>query len=183
MARAGDVAVQDVRIQQTWTTIGNLSLRDPGTRRHTPAIVSSIQSTSPVPSPIPAALRMFQLYCTNLQSNASAYIVHNYIMLARYRRINVASSWGGEEARDEMDALIITFGYAVFAMGRVDSSHMHHKLTTAARDNTAWPRSFSTPAPWPPAARVCGPRPSRTFRTTRSTTVNTSVRPMMHPLI
>ena len=56
-------------------------------------------------------------------------------MLARYRRINVPSSWGGEEARDEMDTLIITFGYAVFAMGRVDSSHMHHKLSTAARDN------------------------------------------------
>lgn len=75
MARAGDVAVQDARIQQTWTTIGNLSLRDPGTRRHTPATVSSIQSTSPVPSLIPAALRMFQLYCTNLQSSASAYII------------------------------------------------------------------------------------------------------------
>ena len=75
MAIACDVAVQDVWIQQTWTTIGNLSLRDPGTRRHTPAIVSSIQSTSPVPSLIPAALRMFQLYCTNLQSNASAYII------------------------------------------------------------------------------------------------------------
>ena len=79
MARAGDVAVQDVRIQQTWTTIGNLSLRDPGTRRHTPAIVSSIQSTSPVPTPQPhsccTGLRMFQLYCTNLQSNASAYII------------------------------------------------------------------------------------------------------------
>ena len=57
-------------------------------------------------------------------------------MLARYRRINVASSWGGGEARDEMDALIITFEYAALAMGRVDTSHMHHKLTTAARDNT-----------------------------------------------